>query len=366
MSGTNAPQDEIIHTARRALSSWGWPDDSELALLKHRENAVFAVLAPQGRRAVLRLHRPNYHSHAALVSELQWMAALHAGGVPTSVAIPTPDGRHIVSCRAGRGEEYFVDMLDWIAGAPVGSAEKREYREAAGIEVLYRELGQLAGRMHSHSESWQAPDGFWRPSWDLAGCIGSAGTLAYQPQAKPLWGLFSDLGRLERQQRRLLEEAARRVVRELAAFGQSGDRYGLIHGDLVPDNLMETEQGLVAIDFDDCGFGWYLWEFATAVFWHIGEPTFESACRGYMDGYRKVRALPDSHLALMPAMLVMRALVYLGWMHTRRDTATARELTDHVIAVSMRLAAQLMDEQEPLAADAKTAQPGARWLSGKN
>jgi Ser/Thr protein kinase RdoA (MazF antagonist) len=41
--------------------------------------------------------------------------------------------------------------------------------------------------------------------------------------------------------------------------------FGLIHADLRLANLMVDDQGLTAIDFDDCGFGWWVYDLASAL-----------------------------------------------------------------------------------------------------
>ena len=55
--------------AIEALKFWG-VTGCEPELLKYRENAVFRVIAPDGRPAALRIHRHGYHSDAELRSEL--------------------------------------------------------------------------------------------------------------------------------------------------------------------------------------------------------------------------------------------------------------------------------------------------------
>ena len=335
--------DRLFDVARSALRHWGWPGNSELKLLKFRENAVFSVSSPAGKRVALRLHRPAYHDQQALISELKWMDALHTEGIPVSKAVPTSVGELLVSVAAPNTEDAFwVDMLEWIDGAPVGSAEARDYAGTDDIERIYGELGKLAGRIHKHSANWTPEPEFWRPSWDLAGCIGTHSAGHTEMGKEPLWGRYTDLQQLSEEQRALLSEAADIATDSLAKFGVTRDRYGLVHSDLVPDNLMQTPNGLVVIDFDDCGYGWYLWELVTAVFWHLGEPTYEAALRGYITGYRSVRDLPDDHLSMIPAVLLIRALVYLGWMHTRRHTEPAVALTPHVVGISVRLAADLI------------------------
>ncbi|HKR40432.1 MAG TPA: phosphotransferase [Paraburkholderia sp.] len=356
MIPTSTEQKHLFDVARAALTHWGCSDQSELSLLKYRENAVFAVTSPDGSKAALRLHRPNYHSRRALISELQWMLALHTSGIPVTRAVPTSTGELLVSVdRTDDGEAFWVDMLEWIDGAPVGSAEARTYAGPESIERIYVQLGKLAAQIHLQSSSWTAPDDFWRPSWDIAGCIGEPDSRHGVDINEPLWGRYDDLENLSATQRDLLVRASRVATDAMRVFGFARDRYGLVHADLVPDNLMETPSGLIVIDFDDCGYGWFLWDLVTAVFWHLGEPTYDSALRGYVAGYRSVGQLPDDHLSLIPSMLLLRALVYLGWMHTRKDTETARELTSHVIAISEQLARDVLSNKNNPTSDSPIA-----------
>lgn len=327
--------EQLIAIARRALAHWQWPADCRIELLKLRENAVYGITTGDGRRAALRLHRPSYHSDAALRSELQWMVALGAHGVPTTRAIATPGGDWLVNVPVpGEGEQVPVDFLEWVEGQPIGSAEDCSFEGEEAIESMYAEIGRLAAAMHEHSAGWPRPPGFTRQSWNLEGCLG--------PQA--LWGHYSALEGLSAVELQLFARAVGVVRERLGAFGEAGDRYGLVHGDLVPDNVMQGPGGLVVLDFDDCGFGWYLWEFTTALFWHIGQGSFGAAWRGYLRGYRSLRDLPEAQLELMPAMFMMRALVYMGWMHTRRETETAAQLRDPVLQTSVELAKALLGE----------------------
>ena len=73
--------------AVEALKHWG-VTGCEPELLKYRENAVYRVMAPNGRPAALRIHRYGYHSDAELRSELNWMQALQADGIDVPNIIP--------------------------------------------------------------------------------------------------------------------------------------------------------------------------------------------------------------------------------------------------------------------------------------
>jgi Ser/Thr protein kinase RdoA (MazF antagonist) len=107
---------------------------------------------------------------------------------------------------------------------------------------------------------------------------------------------------------------------------------------LTPDNLLHSATGLQIIDFDDCGFGWYMFELATALFCHLGKPHFETVERSLLAGYRTVLPLSDERWRQLPLFLFVRSLTYLGWMCSRPETETAREQTEPMIELAVQLA----------------------------
>ena len=61
--------------------------------------------------------------------------------------------------------------------------------------------------------------------------------------------------------------AARRDdrARGCDAYGQSAERFGLVHADIRLANLLVDDGHVRVIDFDDCGFAWFMYDFATTV-----------------------------------------------------------------------------------------------------
>jgi Ser/Thr protein kinase RdoA (MazF antagonist) len=59
-------------------------------------------------------------------------------------------------------------------------------------------------------------------------------------------------------------------------------------------------------------------------------------------GYRALLPLSDEHLQLVPHFLLMRALVYMGWMQTRQSQRTARVFTGRVRELSLALADRVL------------------------
>lgn len=153
-----------------------------------------------------------------------------------------------------------------------------------------------------------------------------------------MWGRFWELEALSPTQRTLFEKLRARVGQELDAYGKTPDRFGLIHADLVPENILVEADRLRIIDFDDAGFGWHLFEIATSLYFIRRESFYEIAREALIAGYRRHRPLPDEHLRLLPLFLAARGTTYLGWVHTRKGEATAQELTPQLIELAVAAA----------------------------
>ena len=308
---------EMQALALTALRGWDL-EVANLAPIKVRENAVFRIDLADGGRAVLRVHRSGYHSDAELNSEFIWMRALETAGIPVPRVIRSRHGRDFeVVAMPAIGGARQIDVFEWIDGRQLGSVESGVSGEGAAIAEQYQMIGAIAARMHNHAAGWQCPTGFRRHAWDAAGLVGE----------QPFWGRFWELAALTPGQRKLLVRARAKIAGELAAYGTKPDRYGLIHADLVPENLLVDGNRVRVIDFDDAGFGWHLFELATSLYFITGDSIYPAARESLIRGYRTEREMPDGALERLPLFLAVRGTTYLGWVHTRQGSDTARELT---------------------------------------
>ena len=57
----------------------------------------------------------------------------------------------------------------------------------------------------------------------------------------------------------------RRCAQRLHAYGTDIDRFGLIHADMRLGNLLVDGERVTLLDFDDCGFGWFLYDLAASL-----------------------------------------------------------------------------------------------------
>ena len=314
--------------ARDALLRWG-VRDCEPEILKVRENAVFRVQTADANAAVLRVHRHGYHSDAALRSELAWLEALNAEGIAVPAVILSAAGEpfEIVEVE-GVPEPRQVDMLSWMPGVPIGTIEEGLNPAIADVHGVFEAVGRLAARLHNQTEVWPQPPGFVRHAWDREGLVGP----------EPLWGRFWEAAVLGAEERRLIDRAKAQVHVDLTAYGRPPRRYGLIHADLNLDNMLFDGERVIILDFDDCGFGWHHFDLSTVWTLFHGSDLADAMRAGVVEGYRRERDLPDEELAHMPLFELGRAFSYLGWVHTRSETASAQALAPEVAQLACTLA----------------------------
>jgi Ser/Thr protein kinase RdoA (MazF antagonist) len=279
----------------RAAAAALWRVEGELRPIALRENAVYAARLPSGPAAI-RFHRPGYQSEAAIGAELWWCGALADAGLPVPHPLPAADGRLVVRLDGGR----LVSAVAWLDGAPIGNAAAPLGGTRAGQIATHRALGALVARIHAASDALVLPPGFERPRWDREGMLGEA----------PLWGRFwahpglrpAEAARLERLRPFLAETMAR-----------AGD-VGLIHADLLRENILAGPQGLALIDFDDSGVGHRLYDLGTALAQSWEEPALPDLRAALIEGYARIRPLPDGADEMVAAFTLMRACASVGWL----------------------------------------------------
>jgi Ser/Thr protein kinase RdoA (MazF antagonist) len=314
--------------ARRALDHYGVGPDAELTLLNVSENATYAVDDPAtGERTVLRVHRHGYHDGAAIESELAWLDALREdAGVRTPHVLPAPDGRRVLALHEeGQADPRYVDRFEFLPGV-----EPQEAGET--LPASFELLGSITARMHNHAAGWQRPAGFTRFAWDYDGAFGRVAR----------WGRWQDGMAIGPEETEVLGRLATTLEQRLSRFGSGPERYGLVHADLRLANLLEdkTPDGdqCYVIDFDDCGFSWFLYDFGTAVSFFEDDPRVPELTDAWVRGYRSVRDLPADDEAEIPTFVLMRRLLLVAWIGSHSGTDLARSMGADYTAASCDLA----------------------------
>ena len=307
---SHAAQLEVLRElAAAALTHYGIEPASPPRLVNLSENATYRV--EDGRRTfALRIHREGYHSQKAIASELAWLQALRRDRVVTTpVPLPGRNGQLIqlvMHPAIPRGRN--VVLFDWESG--IEPSEKDHLTEKFEI------LGEVAARMHLHSERWQRPSNFERLTWDFSTSLGD----------RPHWGRWRDGMGLDPPKEALFARAVDLIGRRLERFGKAQSRFGLIHCDMRLANLLVDGDEVKVIDFDDCGFSWHLYDAATAVSFFEHESHVPELMEAWVRGYRRVRDLAAEDEAEVPTFVMLRRMILVAWIGSHSETELAQSM----------------------------------------
>lgn len=305
-----------LDLAREAACHWPLRIE-RITLAARRENLVFRLTTATGQDFALRVHRAGYRSAAELASELAWMQALAQGGLTVPAPLPSLNGRLLEAVGGQR-----ISVLSWLSGTPLGRSGvplSVEHRTA-----VFHALGRTLAQLHQVSDAWQPPPGFTRPHWGLDGLLG--------PQ--PLWGAFWENPQLDAAQRHTLEHARTAAADALERLLPTLDQ-GLIHADAVRENVLLDQGRIQLIDFDDCAFGFRLFDVATALLRNRAEPDYPALRAALCEGYRSLRPLDTG---LLDLFLMLRALTYIGWIVPRMVEPGSVERNARFVTTGIELA----------------------------
>ena len=282
--------------AIEAASFW---QGTELRMLRNRENAVYAMQTPRGP-AALRLHRQGYQQEAAIRSELWWCGALAARGVAVPMPLSAQNGASVMSLANGR----FASAIAWVDGDPLGEAGQLFTGSVQEQIDQHFALGRLVAEVHSATDALVLPSDFSRPAWDRDGLIGET----------PLWGRFWEHPALTDEDAKTLCNARDFLRERLQDYAANGGDYGLVHADVLRENVLVNDHSVSLIDFDDSGFGFRLYDLGTVMSQNLFEPEREAIAEALSAGYATLRPLDPN---MVPLFTLARVLASVGWVAPR-------------------------------------------------
>jgi Ser/Thr protein kinase RdoA (MazF antagonist) len=279
--------------ARASLDDYGLAD-ARFAFLRQAGNTLFRVSAVDRTPAtagngpfkegqyLLRIHQPDYQTADAIELELAWLAAMRRDAdLPVPEPVPTLDGRLLTQVSIpGIPGKRNCSLLRWLKGRFL----------AKGIGTRHhRALGRLFARMHNHAAQWQPPPGLTKRRWDRDGLF--VDVEGMHLTGHEIWPL------IPRQYVEPFQTVAQEVGRVMEEWGTGPDVYGLIHSDLGLDaNVLFWRGEAQAIDFDDSGFGYWVYDLAISLEHCRDDPAYPQFRDALLEGYAEYRSLPDGQL----------------------------------------------------------------------
>ena len=297
--------------------------DYDVKLLKYSENVIFKITFKEAFPVVFRIHRPGYHNIEELEGEILWMDEIHRD---TDVELPVVyrgrDGRFLQKMTTFSGEEVYVSLISFLEGSPLGELKDDELIK--GLESL----GEITAKLHMQSINRDKSVVIKRFYWDINNLFGD--------NNDGIWGSWRDYKALTKEQYRILEKCTSVMKDKLNHYGRSNEKFGLIHADLHFYNVINNNGVNQIIDFDDSGYGFYMYDMGCALVTYSRNLTkLEGA---WVRGYEKVRKLSDEDKKFIPMFVLLRRITRLAWLATHSDSDTAKTVDDEYLDVTIDMA----------------------------
>jgi Ser/Thr protein kinase RdoA (MazF antagonist) len=286
--------------AKAALKQYGL-QDARFTLVKegiNQRKLLFRVESPTRGRFLLRVYklsRPNEN----LMPELLWLQAL-GREMPIPEPIPAADGSlaSLLSPKWALEPRRCV-LLRWLPGG-----FKRDDLTPTNLSVA----GSQVARLHRYSEQYGVPEGATFPYvWDWEWIFG---------EEVPLWSKGESV--YSKRELDVFRATAERVRQDLQELGKNGDVYGIIHRDLHVKNFLFHEGEVYVLDFEKCGWGYYLFDLTVTL--SVMESHKKNRAprqAAFIEGYQRERPLPEDHWRCLETFMAMRVVqrvnMVLSW-----------------------------------------------------
>ncbi len=314
--------------AHAALEHYAVPKP-RLVPLRHETNTTFRVVTADHQQYVLRIHRPQGHTVEQIRSELCWLRALRQD---TDLQVPelvlTRDGSLFTRVDApGIPEPRTCVLFRWLDG--------RFVDERLTPQLLER-IGVFTAQLHTHTAQWQSPADFSRGRVD--GLTEEArrtswATPAAASSSSPVHPADDDVDRTlalittlcSPQDSTIVARVLEHIQVVFQELGEGQDVFGLIHADLHQENYFFHHGTPCAIDFDDCGWGHYLFDLNVTLREVQHLPSYPALRAALLHGYRTIRPLPSAHERYLDTFFALRRIQLLMWVLQSRDHPTFRD-----------------------------------------
>jgi Ser/Thr protein kinase RdoA (MazF antagonist) len=294
--------------AKSAIQFYPNLASSTVDLLNYSENATYLVKT-NSEKLILRVSRLDYHTKSEIENELRWLELIdRESDIIVSLPMAGLNGEYVQTVKQGN-DQFFCTLFTFLEGSAPD-----ENKESDLIEN-FESLGAITALLHENSMNIR---GLYatlkRLTWDFETILGE----------KPKFGRWQDGLGITPERAELYQKVSDKIKSRLLAFGKGPDRYGLIHSDLRLANLLVENNQMKVIDFDDCGYGWYLFDLATSLSFIEDNPYVPKLIEAWLKGYRKVRPLSKEEEQEIPTFVMMRRLQLVAWIGSRNNETTQK------------------------------------------
>jgi len=296
-----------------------------ITLLKYSENYIF-LIDMESKKRIFRVNRPDYHTIGELNSEVVWMDMLRR---ETDLILP-----HVL---AGKNKELIQSFYSESSGITYSCSlftfmNGTIVKNLSGNELLEKMagIGEITAKLHNQVILSNIE--LERFEWNYETLLGE----------NPRFGDWRKYKGITSENLNLIEKSVLIIKNRLEKFGNSTNHYGLIHSDLHLSNIIIDGDILQIIDFDDCGYGWYLYDLGCSLVEY--SEGLDELVEAWLNGYQKVRDLSDEEKSELPTFILMRRIVRLAWLSSHSDSDTAKSVGEDYLAKTIELSEKYLEE----------------------
>lgn len=258
-------------------------------------NLVYVCLLNGEKKYVLRISALGDRTEEDYLAETEFVHYLAANHAPVADVLPSIHGRLVETVRQ-EDRICYVCLFAYARGILLAENGYR-YREGAPLEEYFYNTGKALGAIHRLSKCFL-------PSHRRMGYFDKY-NMAY-------------INRLIPDRYLELKNAIAKRLERFAALPVDADCYGLLHFDFSDGNYhIDMNAGAITVfDFDNCLYGWYLFDLANLWTHGVGWCQFErdadkrmAFMNHYFDtilqGYRSETDVSDELLEQLPLFIDM-------------------------------------------------------------
>lgn len=329
MEKFNFAEIDANEVLREVIKCYEFSDAMKIKLLKYSENLTYLLYCDydKEKKYVLRVFRPGYHDDSELAGELIWINQITKDTDVRTANVYMDKNGSFVSDIVVEGNKLHCALFAYIDGKSLNDLTKAE-------RLYYLEkMGEVMAKLHLQSMNWTEVKNVKRFSWDIDDLIGE----------NARWGQFTLMKGLPDEYMESYKKAAEIIRKRVEKFGRSRERYGLIHDDISINNVLVYQNEIYLLDFDDCGWGWFLYDLPTGVLEDFGE-SMEEGMLAILRGYEKFRPLSEEEKNELKTFNLLKKIVRIGWIATRSDNDTVKKVKSDYFCETAKMAQEYIQE----------------------
>ncbi len=293
LSGTDYsdPLEELVHDHIAHL--YGYHGKMTVQRIGHAPHNVFLLNMCRTKR-IMKVLSTQQYTPSQMKAEALWMEQLkRSATLNLPKVIAGLDGEPVQQLiLPDNSETYNCVMYSYL----LGNAGKK----LQGNDLLKKmiALGRITAALHNYVVIHNIHTD--RPEWNFD-------TLLGKNSRKGNW---RDFPGLDSENKTVVQSACDRIQKRVTAYGRGFDRFGLIHADLQFSNLIIRGNSLQVVDFDDCGYGWFLYDLGSSLC--AFDTLHNELTQAWLTGYRDIRNISQEDIAEIPTFILMRRIVAMG------------------------------------------------------